>query len=386
MSRLTWVWIAMAAAGSLTVAAQEPQYRAGAHNVSIYATVVDREGRLVPDLTRDDFEIYDNGVKQPLDIFVNDVQPITIVVMLDRSASMSNNADLVKHAAEQFVTTLQPDDRARIGSFSYAVRIDPDGFTSDHDALLRVLHEDLLGEGPTPLWNATNAAMAALSPYGGRKVVLLFTDGEDSPGTRNFNSSFTEVRDRAQMDEIMVYAIGLADDCASRAPAPAVTPDAGAMLFQRRTPGAGGGRGGPRIGGRTGGRQRPPGGPTFPPIGGGGFGRPGRPAPPPPPPGMPDPRGGISRPGPSSDDKRPCRAKHPDPQLRELAAEGGGGYFELHGTDDLTTTFTRVADELHHQYLLAFRPTTLDGQVHSLEVRVKSDAHSVRARRSYLAK
>src|SRR5689334_18228720 len=116
MFRSAWVLIGVAAGVVALVASpQEPRFRGGTNTVSIYATVVDGDNRLVPDLTAGDFEIYDNGVRQPVAIFANDLQPITIVVMLDRSASMSANAELVRRAASQFVTTLLPTDRARIG-------------------------------------------------------------------------------------------------------------------------------------------------------------------------------------------------------------------------------------------------------------------------------
>lgn len=75
----------------------------------------------------------------------------------------------------------------------------------------------------------------------------------------------------------------------------------------------------------------------------------------------------------------------PDPGLEKLASETGGGYFELTTTDDLGATFKRVVEELHHQYLLGFTPTVLDGKTHRLEVRVKDPAFAVRARRTYLA-
>ena len=68
----------------------------------------------------------------------------------------------------------------------------------------------------------------------------------------------------------------------------------------------------------------------------------------------------------------PCQEAGPDPELRELANVGGGGYFELTNADDLGATFARVADELHQQYLLAFSPEKLDGEVHKLEVRVRN--------------
>ena len=75
----------------------------------------------------------------------------------------------------------------------------------------------------------------------------------------------------------------------------------------------------------------------------------------------------------------------PDRNLRRIAEETGGGSFELEKTDLLASTFTRVAQELRSQYLLAFTPETLDGKPHKLDVRSKRPGVSIRARRSYLA-
>ena len=74
----------------------------------------------------------------------------------------------------------------------------------------------------------------------------------------------------------------------------------------------------------------------------------------------------------------------PDRGLRKLSDETGGGYFELKKTDELGPTFTRVAQELHSQYSLAFTPVT-DGRVHKLDVVVKKPGMSSRARKSYQA-
>jgi hypothetical protein len=71
--------------------------------------------------------------------------------------------------------------------------------------------------------------------------------------------------------------------------------------------------------------------------------------------------------------------------LRKVADETGGGYFELSKTADLAPTFTRVAQELHSQYVLGFAPTQLDGKVHKLAVKMKQPGMTARARRSYLA-
>jgi len=79
------------------------------------------------------------------------------------------------------------------------------------------------------------------------------------------------------------------------------------------------------------------------------------------------------------------RRTRPDRNLRRLAAETGGGHFVLRDSADLNSTFTRVADELHRQYVMGFAPAELDGTIHKLEVRVKVPGMTVRARQSYLA-
>ena len=79
------------------------------------------------------------------------------------------------------------------------------------------------------------------------------------------------------------------------------------------------------------------------------------------------------------------RSQKPDEGLAKIALETGGGYFELTSTDDLKSTFARVADELHRQYALGFAPPKLDGKAHKLEVRVKRPGMTARARKSYVA-
>jgi Ca-activated chloride channel family protein len=84
------------------------------------------------------------------------------------------------------------------------------------------------------------------------------------------------------------------------------------------------------------------------------------------------------------DGVRMVRSK-PDSSLRKFADETGGGYFELKTTSELAPTFTRVAQELHSQYVLGFTPTALDNKVHKLTVRMKKPGMTARARRSYVA-
>ena len=75
----------------------------------------------------------------------------------------------------------------------------------------------------------------------------------------------------------------------------------------------------------------------------------------------------------------------PDSFLKKLTAQTGGGNFEISKGTELNSTFTRVADELHRQYLISIEPAVLDGKVHKLEVRVKPPGMTARARQSYVA-
>jgi VWFA-related protein len=133
--------------------------------------------------------------------------------------------------------------------------------------------------------------MSKMTDESGRRVVLVFTDGEDSFSKR---VNYGDVATRARNEDFMIYAIGLQAD------------------FLGRT-------------------------------------------------------------------------TRPDRNLRRLAEETGGGYFELRRTADLNSTFSRVADELHRQYVLGFTAANLDGKVHKLDVRVKPTGMTVRTRKSYVA-
>src|SRR4029078_8150946 len=145
-----------------------------------------------PALTRERFKIDATGKRQELTLFANEIQPITVVMLLDRSTSMRRNFGLVEKAAEEFVGVMLPADKARIGSFSDRIQVDPRDFTSDHAELVRILQTELQTEGPTPLWNAVNVGITALLHQQGRRVVLVFTDGMDAP--MNFSSNNSSLK------------------------------------------------------------------------------------------------------------------------------------------------------------------------------------------------
>ncbi len=284
------------AAGLLTTSMIAQRIKVSTQTVPIYATVLDGQRRLVTDLQREDFEVFDNGKLQTLTNFVSETTPFTAVVMLDTSGSMTLNLEFVKMAAEEFLIRMLPDDRAKVGSFNDKIKILPrdEPFTGNRDRLIRLLKEDLDFGYPTRLWDAVDESIAQMELLEGRRVVLVFTDGDDSASKRGRD----DVLERAQGKDMMIYAVGLASEY---------------------------------FNGQSKVRSRP------------------------------------------------------DRGLRRVADETGGGYFELSKKDELGPTFTRVAQELHSQYVMGFTPEVLDGKIHKLEVRVKRPGLTARSRRSYVA-
>ena len=187
-----------------------------------------------------------------------------------------------------------PRIRDRWAAFNDKIEFHPaTEFTSDRDALVSYLKQLDFGY-PTRLYDAVDESLARLENLDGRRVVLVFTDGDDTAS----RISSGHVMDRARAKDVMVYAIGLVNEYFN-----------GQMRVRSQ----------------------------------------------------------------------------PDRNLRKLAEDTGGGYFELKKTADLNETFTRVAMELHSMYVLGFSPETLDGKVHKLDVRVKKPGMTARARKTYLA-
>jgi len=191
-------------AGSLVVAGQEqPIFKSTVRTVPVYATVIDTGGRLVPDLEQADFTVLDNGKPADIALFSNESQPFTAVVMLDTSASMTASLKLLNRAAEQFLLRLLPVDKAQVGAFNDKIQLSGT-FTNNRDELIGALN-DLYFGNPTRLNDGIAAGLDALQGIEGRRVVLVFTDGEDTSSRLGFKT----VLERSRDEEVMVYSIGL---------------------------------------------------------------------------------------------------------------------------------------------------------------------------------
>jgi Ca-activated chloride channel homolog len=207
LTRKTLLLVSAAALLLAPLAAQEPQrFRTSVDTVPVYVTVTERDGRLVPDLLQEDFEVYDNGQRQEITSFDNSPLPITVIVMIDTSGSMTLVLDLVKQGAEQFLIRMLPDDQAMVGAFNDKIQFIPsDEFTGDRDFLIRSL-KDLDFGYPTRLWDAVSESIDKLDGVQGRKVVLMFTDGDDTASRGN---SSGRMQEKARAHDVMVYGIGL---------------------------------------------------------------------------------------------------------------------------------------------------------------------------------
>jgi Ca-activated chloride channel family protein len=212
MSRfLTYGALAACVLGVLGAAGQQQVFRGISDTVHLFVTVTDRDGRLVTTLTRDDFDIRDEGKRQPITLFDNSPQPIQLIVMLDVSGSMQGNLPLLRAAAEQLFARLRPDDRMRIGTFGHAIAIGP-SVIRDPRELRTALPDAIAPDAPTPLWRAIDEAITAFGGDGDqRRVVLVLSDGKDS-GPISFRQRFVsqaEVIDRGRDADVMIYGIGM---------------------------------------------------------------------------------------------------------------------------------------------------------------------------------
>jgi VWFA-related protein len=276
--------------GSRATAARQT-FRSGIDTVAVYATVSDSNGRFVPDLPRDAFDVLDDGRPAKVVLFSNDPQPLSVAIMLHMSQGASWGAADLRRAILAFADALRPDDRVSLGSFGLEIAVGAN-LTNDRAEIARVLDEEMWKGGGSPLWQAIRAAMRSLAKEPGRRVVLVNSRGLDSGGLPGFEGGRSGAERQALAEECMVYAV----------------------LFEN------------------------------------------------------------NRDHEISDD------------LVSLTEAVGGGHMVVPQGSDAPAAMAGLAEELRHQYLLGFVPSTLDGEVHRLEVRMKDKRFKAAARRNYLAR
>lgn len=303
--------------------------------VTLPVSVTDRDGRYVPNLTKSDFRLWEDGVEQQVAFFTSVDKPFSVVLVLDTSGSTRFKIEEIQDAAIAFVNQLRADDRVMIISFDDDIRVLTE-FTNDRNRMRDAIRRTRTGNG-TRLYDAVDLVInQRLTQVDGRKAVVLFTDGVD---TASRHSSYaSNVRDAEELDAL-IYPVqydtfrdvggGGGGWPGSQRPTSPI--DILIDIFGRRSRGSGGGGGG-SVGSNRGDYER------------------------------------ANR------------------YLRELAEKTGARQYQADSTSNLSYAFRNIAEELRRQYSLGYYPIRppQNGDRRQVRVRVNQPNLAVRARDSYV--
>jgi len=312
--------------------------------VTIPVSVLDRDGRFVPFLKKNDFRVYEDGVEQYIESLTPVETPFHVALVLDTSNSTLFKFEDIQDAALAFIKQLRDHDQVMVMSFDSKVRTHCD-FTNDYEELRRAIEETRTG-GSTKLYEAVDKVVDRLAQVDGRKAIVLFTDGVDTASRRaNFQNTIEKVEESGAL----VYPIrydteddqqGSSAPSTRRNPWPWPTPH---PPNRRRWPFS---------------QLVTPMFPQWPSRSSmGGYGQS------------------------SGDYRRGAR------YLQELATRSGGRLYEADTLYNVEQAFTNIAEELRHQYSLSYYPTNAkkDGAYRRVKVRVEKPEMIVRAREGYRA-
>src|ERR1041384_4221483 len=309
--------------------------------VTIPVSVMDRDGRYVPNLQKEDFRIWEDGTEQEVAFFQSVDKPFSVVLMLDTSPSTQFRLEDIQDAAISFVNQLRADDRVMVVSFNDEIKILSD-FTTDRSKLNRAIQRARTDDG-TRLYDAVDMVInQQLSRIQGRKAIVLFTDGVDT--TSRHASYQSNVMDAQELDAL-IYPVQFDTshdmNVGGNFP-PSSSGDVWGQIL-------GGIFGGGRRGGGGGGHR-----------GGGGGGYP-----------PPNARGDYEL------------ATH---YLNELANATGGRDYQADSLQNMSAAFANVAEELRRQNSIGYYPKRPPqaGQRRQIKVRARQPNLAVRARDSYI--
>ena len=218
-SRLAFGASMALALGSLAVVAtaqqpplQTPSFKSGVEIVSLNVTVADGQQRYATDLQEEEFQVFEDGVKQDISYFNRSNLPIALALLIDTSASMEARLQTAQEAASGFAKQLRGQDLAEIIDFDSRVNILAP-FTNNVDLLEQAIRRTSAG-GSTSIYNAIYIALKDLKKVivkqpdeVRRQAIVVLSDGEDTSSLLPFE----EVLDLAKRSETAIYAIGLRD-------------------------------------------------------------------------------------------------------------------------------------------------------------------------------
>jgi len=169
----------------------------------LFVTVTDRDQHLVSGLTQQDFTVLDEGKRQSITSFDATPRPQRVILLLDTSESMGSFLDPMRRAAEEFLDRLAPGDQAAIGGFDTKVAFQPNvGLTGDIASLKAGLHQ-LKSGGSTAFYNTLGGSVERLKTASGHRVIVAFTDGDDTSSLLDAN----DVTAMARAADVTIYVI-----------------------------------------------------------------------------------------------------------------------------------------------------------------------------------
>jgi VWFA-related protein len=324
--------------------------------VSLPVSVMDRDGKYIPNLGKEDFRIWEDGVEQRVAYFASTEKPFTVALVIDTSASTRYKLEEIQDAAIAFVNQLRPDDRVLVVSFDDRIRGVQEQPTSDRAALRSAILQTKIGSG-TKLYEAVDQVINRLNHIEGRKAIVLFTDGVD---TTSKHATYEGTVSEAEELDALIYPVEY---------------DTYSDMGGGGWPGGGGSRRG-GGGGYPGGNG---GGSVIDILGailGGGSNNGG---------GGSYPRGGGGRRGGGGSGNSRGEYERADQYLHDLARVTGARLYNAE-QQDLDSAFRSVAEELRRQYSLGYYPknTPRPGERRNIKVRVNRPELVVRTRDSYV--
>ena len=317
--------------------------------VNLPLLVSDRSGRYVPQLSKQDFLLYEDGVQQTIASFGSEEVPFNVALMLDVSPSVAGSVKDIQDAAIEFVRQLRSQDRVMVVAFDRGIHYLTD-FTNDRRQLEWAIRGTRTGSG-TSVYDAVYETVdRKLRNIEGRKALILFSDGEDTTSSR---ASYDDAVNLVGESDVLVYGL--------------------------RYPGTGGG-GGIRVDPWPRTIPRSP----FPRL----------PIPLPFPWPTPRRRGPFNLSDPNSGGNAavqswPRRRNHGGDFMKDISAAGGGPVYDAENIGDMSRVASRIADELRHVYVISYYPSNplSNGGYRRVRVIVKGrDEIAVRHRPCYNAR
>jgi VWFA-related protein len=306
--------------------------------VTVPVSVLDHQGRFVPNLQRGDFRIFENGVEQSVAYFEPAEKPFTVALLLDTSASTHFHLQEIREAAIEFAKQLRPQDRVLVVSFNDEVLLLTEA-TNDQGLIETVIDENANTGSSTRLYDAVHLTIKdRLNQIKGRKAIVLFTDGVDTSSQQaTYQGTLREVEEL----DALIYPIqyDTTDYLRSMQNAGSGTVT---VVTTRHS-----------IFGNSTSQQT--------------YNMPGN--------------NGMPLPGTTK-----AEYDRADRYLHALADETGGRLYQANDTTQLADAFARIAEELRRQYSLGYYPKSDSADSNArrdIKVRVKQPDLAVKSRDSY---